>query len=252
MRRTCLPILVSLFLLGAAACSDEGDPSDTDVGAEEQEDGGDGGEGGDGARDDYVVELADEMEADPEFPLDREQATCFAETIVDEIGVDALEEAGVEPADLASGGEDRATRELIEEHRDEIATGLAGCDLSAALGPMLESELGASAESLACVLDSIDEEEFADLLVGAALGEEDSESGEAYGRALVGNLDGPCAKRLMIDTLVSQQVIAEDQRACFEEQLEERLAQRLLDSEAQQNEAAQLQEELGVVIAACA
>jgi len=61
-----------------------------------------GGSGASGSEKDYIDALAVSIQGDDSFPVDPDQATCLATSMVKVIGVDALTEAGVSPDDIAS------------------------------------------------------------------------------------------------------------------------------------------------------
>jgi hypothetical protein len=79
--------------------------------------------GGESASDDgassdeepYVEALMTTFEQDETLPLDESQVRCLAEGVVDVVGVDGFEKAGVTPADLEEG----ATLDSIETFTDE-------------------------------------------------------------------------------------------------------------------------------------
>ena len=123
--------------------------------------------------------------------------------------------------------------------------------LSTALVTQIQQELGASDESTECIAQNIDEEEFASLLIGAAIGEEDEASGEEFGFEIMRGLDGPCAKRVTVDVLSSEGVIPEEARACVADNISEELAQRLLDPDVQQNDPDGLQADLEAAMGPC-
>lgn len=81
--------------------------------------GGDGSSGGASSDEEpYVEALMSTFEQDETLPLDENQVRCLAEGVVDVIGVDGFEEAGVTPADIEGG----ATLDSIETFTDEQAT----------------------------------------------------------------------------------------------------------------------------------
>ncbi|MEY4361583.1 MAG: hypothetical protein RL391_889 [Actinomycetota bacterium] len=82
--------------------------------------GGDGGSGGgtSSAEEPYVEALMASFEQDETLPLEESQVRCLAEGVVDVIGVDGFEKAGVSPADIEGG----ATLDSIETFTDEQAS----------------------------------------------------------------------------------------------------------------------------------
>jgi hypothetical protein len=139
--RTLLP--AGLFALAAVAgCGDDG-----------------GGAGADAQP--YVDALVDEMR-DDDAPFEDDVAECIAAAMVDAVGVDQLEEAGVEPADLARADDfDEVDIDLDDRSTDQLAGALEECRAGEAFGEFLADsfaeEAGGelSAAARGCITDDI-------------------------------------------------------------------------------------------------
>ena len=156
MRRT---LAVVLLAFAAGACGDDGGGADpqpyVDALVEEFEDSGDGGDAA----------------------LSDDEAECAAEQTVEALGADELEDAGIEPEDLAdaddpsdldmdvSEAQARGAAEAFVECIDSVAELLAGED--------------APDEAVDCIDDNFDEDEFVDALTLQYTGEDDGEAADA-------------------------------------------------------------------------
>ena len=106
------------------------------------------------------VEVLATLQASSGAP--EEVARCYSEGIVSAIGVDALHEAGIAPADFAQGSPTEQGLELDDGTADEIAEALAACGVS----PVVELSLASlgtdlSDGSIACVTEGLPNEAVA-------------------------------------------------------------------------------------------
>lgn len=156
-------------LLFLVACGGDGDDESSDDGGSDTTE----SEGSSGESNEYVDTLAASMvEGEDELTLDEETATCVATAIVDLVGVDALEEAGVSPDDLAAAeGFGDLDVELPDDATNQLGAAIGECEVAEPMRPLLVdsfvSGLGVELEpeARACLEENIDDEG-----VGNALG----------------------------------------------------------------------------------
>ena len=122
------------------------------------------GDDGGGAAGPYVDALLADFEQDGDIPFEEADARCLAESFVDTIGVDELEDNDITPEELAATDDPGALGlEFGEEEADSFADGIAGCDLSVG-EVLLAGARSAGAEVpddlVACVDENIDEDAF--------------------------------------------------------------------------------------------
>ncbi len=122
------------------------------------------GDDGGGAAGPYVDALLADFEQDGDIPFEEADARCLAESFVDTIGVDELEDNDITPEELAATDDPGALGlEFGEEEADSFADGIAGCDLSVG-EVLLVGARSAGAEVpddlVACVDENIDEDAF--------------------------------------------------------------------------------------------
>lgn len=157
MRRAFIAAVV--LVLAAAACGDDG-------GADAQP---------------YIDALTEEFQ-DPEdegdVPLSEDEAECAAERTVEALGADELEDAGVDPDDLADASNPTdLDMEISEEQARGAAEAVVDCIESI---PELLAGEDAQEEALDCIEDNFDEDEFVDALTLEYTGEDDGEAGDAF------------------------------------------------------------------------
>jgi hypothetical protein len=100
--------------------SDTGDTGDTGDSGDSGDDEGDSGDSGDGeASDELVAAMADSLVATGMF--DQQQAECFAEVMLEEIGIERMAEIGASGGDLTS---------LTSEEMTAIFDGIGDCGLT--------------------------------------------------------------------------------------------------------------------------
>lgn len=168
--RRAVCVATSVLVVAAAGCGDD------DGGGTGTSGGGDAG-----LRQDYVDAIV-ETAGDGEVPFTVEDRTCMAESFVDGLGVDAMDEAGVTPDDIRDDP-DSSPSELGLEFSGEQAADfydrLSGCMNVRAL--FLEA-MGAGGELPDEAVACIDENVSDDLLerfftVGFTEGDEGFEDG---------------------------------------------------------------------------
>ena len=191
MSRTFLTAAVLVAVLGLAACgSDDADPSssgssDSDSSAAS---GGDDSMDSDAAREAKAAKSISEDlldGSDDDLPLTPTQATCAADGMVQEVGIDHLVEAGVLTEDL--------------EVTDDEDAGLERADAESAAGVMVEctgTKLYAEAiiedagdlppDVQECIRGAVDEHVLHAVFTKAFQGAED----DAVGRPMVEAVEG--------------------------------------------------------------
>ncbi len=102
------------------------------------------GGGGDSNKDAYIDAIAATMQAD-DAPFDAEQANCIATGMVDAIGVDTIEEAGVTPEEIANDEDDsqfeKVTADISEEQANDLVDVIFGGECFS-FGEVLASQMG--------------------------------------------------------------------------------------------------------------
>ncbi|MBM3674477.1 MAG: hypothetical protein FJW88_05895 [Actinobacteria bacterium] len=98
MRSLVSSLIVGLFLLAACSSSDGSD-------AETQK---------------YVDAMMVSVDTS-DFPFTRTEARCLAEQMVDTVGVDTLEEAGITPEDIENDDSELSDLDLSRDEAAELA-----------------------------------------------------------------------------------------------------------------------------------
>lgn len=173
--------------------------------------GGDDAGGGDGEAalvEALGAEIWTQMQSDEELPeeLDKEAATCVAQVIVDVVGYDELEEAGVTVEALESGGLDDVPNqfdELSVEQAGELADGTLGCvDFESVVARQFAADDTISEGSARCLADGmLQSEGFRDLIVQGIVGGEDAFAAATQDSALAGMVF-----QLMADCLTPEEL----------------------------------------------
>lgn len=154
---------------------------------------GDDGDGGAAGDNPYVEAIADAMRADEDFPLESDDADCLASEIVDAVGVDTFEDAGIEPDDITDPDfefED-AGLELDEDTAEAMVDAFGNCDISFVdlMVDQMAAEGDVDDDLRDCIADNLDEDLFGDLMVQGLLGNEESvENSEEFVSAIFGLL----------------------------------------------------------------
>jgi hypothetical protein len=159
MRRALMVCgIAGVLALGAAACGGDDDDS------------GDGGEVSSEAQP-YVDQLKETMTAGDsgDLVLTDEQADCLAPRFVNAIGVDTLEEAGIEPSDMGSDDSAMDDLQLSDEQGEQLASSFGECDISlkTLFIDSLVSENDLSDEDKACLEEEFPEDLLERLMVTA-------------------------------------------------------------------------------------
>lgn len=234
MRQVIVGVSAALVLL--VACGDSEGDQDAGDGDRESttstgEGGGDGdGEGGGGGEpvdagaDQYVEAMATSMSGEQGATFDQEQATCMATAIVDLVGVEALNEAGVTPDDLANA---ESLAALDVEPPDGAAEDLGAAFDDCGIGEPLASTMvaGATAEAgdqlseevATCIEDNMDARRLTDALARSFLDATDDDFQTAMGDAFAAC---PGALKALILAQAPGEVTPEAE-ACIDSVIEE-------------------------------
>lgn len=184
------------------------------------------------AKEDYVDAATEAILAsDSDFEFEEDNAECIAEAVVDGLGVDALNEAGISADEL------RATDTIGElegldvddDVKADLSDGIQDCglDFGSQLADEFTAEIGAdvlSGESLECITTEISNSPLiADALVEAIV-EGDAAGGEEAGEQAAIEAFGECPESLtdLFVAGVEQQGadVSDEARACLQEQVE--------------------------------
>ena len=161
MRRLLLLLATALLLGGVVACtSDSSD--DTTTGSSTSDGGDDAAVPGGDDRQAYVDAVAAGFVAE-DFPSGEDELTCMAETVVDDLGVEAIVATGATPEQFADEGPSVVGAELDDDRALEIGTALTGClDDPGAVFAQGFAE-GAGPEVTACLEAELDDETVAEI-----------------------------------------------------------------------------------------
>lgn len=155
--------VMALGALAFGACGDD-DDGGVDVSEEERP---------------YVDALVASMRSGDEgdMVLTQEQAECVAPQWIDTIGVDALQDAGIEPEDIGDdSGTDLDELGLSEDQANALFDAFDDCDVDIA-GEIIESlggDEGLSDEDRECLTEAFDEELLRTIVVAGMVGGEDA------------------------------------------------------------------------------
>jgi hypothetical protein len=150
MRATTITLCLLLAAGAAGGCSDD-------------EDGG-------GEAQPYVDALTEQLQSGDDG-LEASDAECIAETSVDALGVDFLEENGVTPEDLAAvDGPEELDIEISEEQARAAAAAFGDCDIS--FGEAFAGEDGPQ-EAIDCVDETLDDDALVDAYAAQYLGDQE-------------------------------------------------------------------------------
>jgi hypothetical protein len=144
---------VSVMVLGACGGDDDDD-----------------GAASSGEGEEYVEAVAASMR-DDEVPMDAERANCAATAIVDVVGVDTLEDAGISPEELGDADNLQSLDvEVPDDITDRLGAAFDECGFADTIKDALVNgftgEFGSdlSAEATACLRDNLDDEAVTDAL----------------------------------------------------------------------------------------
>jgi hypothetical protein len=115
-------------------------------------------------KEDLVAAITSNASANPDRPLDDEDAACIIQEIVDDFGVEGLAELGVtaENPDL-QGGRVFATPDAA---RRVVDSGMACIDMAEAFNAFLPDEVTLLDDTVECVVDRLQSDTFRDLFAG--------------------------------------------------------------------------------------
>jgi hypothetical protein len=170
---------------GDATADDAGTDDGEEPSPDTTEPGDDGRAAGDGSAEPYIDAL--EPGIAESGLATGEDARCIAGAVIETIGVDRLEEEGVDPDDLA-GSAELSELGLDEEDldADTLAGELGACDLSGFVSAAVAAsgDVTLSQESIDCVGQEIDQEPVSRGLAGGIAGGDTEEFEAEFGRAL--------------------------------------------------------------------
>lgn len=153
-----------------------------------------GGSGLSGTAGEYADAIASEFEADPESGVDftDDEARCIAGEMVDAVGVDAFEDAGIEPSDITDGTSEFSDfgQTLSDEQAADVVDAVFGgdcVDFAEMMGEAFVAESGGQVteEQGRCMGEGfIENQDFKDAMVGMLLGNEDADVGSVLGSVM--------------------------------------------------------------------
>lgn len=124
----------------------------------------------------YVEAATASLLAEEDQPFDESEAECIATVMVTTIGVERLEEAGVEPADLEDPSFELsgdAGLEPTAEDEEALANGLTDCiDVVDLFIEGMNQEADISEDLEKCLRDNIDEDQLSEAIAGGISGDE--------------------------------------------------------------------------------
>jgi hypothetical protein len=196
---------VAVVALALTACGDDDGGSDADAQP-------------------YVDAVTRSLQGDEEFPVSDDTAACIGEAVVDAVGADRLEEAGVTPKEFEDAEDfDDLGIELTDDDIDRLGSGLAGCDLADAITQGFASELpGLTDGDLECISDGIDDDALGDAMAQGLLGGDDVNPEDIVGPVFDGLKDCPDAvTALLVDSIEqgSGEEVSEEGRACIQDEV---------------------------------
>jgi hypothetical protein len=163
--------IVAVVGFSAVACGD-GDKDDK-ADDKKEEDGGDTGNGGGGGgSEDYVAAI---METSEDSTITEEQNRCFAEAVVDGIGADGFEAAGVTPDDIRESPDQSPTDLGItfdDEMKERFWGAVNGCvDVREMFVESMAQGQEITDEQRTCLSDGLDEEFVKAMMLAAFTGD---------------------------------------------------------------------------------
>lgn len=129
--------------------------------------------GGDDAEAAEAISASMMESSDDEFAVDQEQADCVGESLVDELGVDKLQEYGMLTDDLEV---DTSVGQVTMEQDDaeNAAEVIVGCiDAEAMLGDAFAADDSLGEEERECINEVLDDEALTNMLALMFQGRED-------------------------------------------------------------------------------
>lgn len=180
----------------------------------------------------YVDALSDQLATIQDFQLEDDDADCLAADMVDLIGAENLEDAGISPEDLARSGDlSSLDVELPDDTEERLTSAFDECvDLGELVADQLALQYGIPSGTLDCIAEENDDKQLASLLAPLLLDADAdaTEQGEEFGNELLLGLSADCSQTIFLESGVAAGEIDEEQRACLEEDLEPGLAKQIL------------------------
>ena len=110
---------------------------------------------------DLIAAMSAQAMEDPDRPYDDDAVSCISQGIVDEFGVDGLAELGVTAQyPELQGSSVFATPETA---RRAVDVGMSCIDMSAAITSFLPKDVGLLEESVQCLAEQMQNDQFSDL-----------------------------------------------------------------------------------------
>lgn len=181
MKRMLAVTAALLMTFGAAACSSDDDKDTktdtTDAAASSSEDSSSEEASGevDADADAYVAAL--EADFDPSMEASEDEIRCISEGVVEVIGVDNLQEAGISPEQLAANGP--GAIELDEEEAGAIADAFIDC-LEDPMAVFAASMGAGDADATACFEENLTEDQVRALLTAGFVSTQASEPSDEF------------------------------------------------------------------------
>ena len=193
MKRMLAMTAVLLMTFGAAACSSD-DDKETKTDTTEAEGASSSEEA---SSDEASSEISAEAEAyvaaleadfDPSMQASEDEIRCISEGVVDVIGVDNLQEAGVTPEQLAREGP--GSVELGEDEAGAIADAFIGC-LDDPMATFAASMGAGDADATACFEENLTEDQVRALLTAGFVSTQASEPSDEF-MQMMSDLEAAC------------------------------------------------------------
>lgn len=163
--------------------------------------------------------------------LDEDEARCIAEAVVDVVGAERLDEAGITPEEFGSAGTfDALDREvdLPDDATERIGAAIDGCtNIAAIFAEVFSANLGIDAS---CVAEQADTEALSIAVAAGFVGEDDgSERIEATGQ-LFASAAPSCVEEVFLATSVAQGTMTQDAADCIAATLDDEVSQRVFSA----------------------
>lgn len=139
--------------------------------------------GGDEAQAAEAISASMMEDSDDEFTVDQEQADCVGEGMVDEIGVDKLQEYGILTDDLTSeGAEGLGDTPMEEGDADSAADVIVSCvDAEEMMAEQMAADATMTDEQKECVSEALDEDALKQMFSLIFQGKEDQATQDLMG-----------------------------------------------------------------------
>ena len=150
MRKTFYALMAGISLFAVAACGDDDKGGGGNLSAEEQA---------------YVDEAMSNFDPEEAEPLSEDDARCMVTSMVQAVGVDTLEDAGLT---AESFGDDSSTlpEGLTKDQAEDVVDGIDGCiDMSELFLQGMTEDSSLSDDDKKCLADAFDSKTIRDLMV---------------------------------------------------------------------------------------